>query len=68
MGAWTFVHPWLEAAAGDQLEVVYVGRPERASPAEGWAELHRSEQDRIVHEALTGAPVMRESYGVKHGD
>jgi 2-oxoglutarate dehydrogenase E1 component len=30
----------------------YVGRPERASPAEGYSSAHVVEQERIVNEAL----------------
>jgi 2-oxoglutarate dehydrogenase E1 component len=30
----------------------YAGRPERASPAEGYPAAHASEQQRIVEEAL----------------
>jgi 2-oxoglutarate dehydrogenase complex dehydrogenase (E1) component-like enzyme len=30
----------------------YVGRPERASPAEGYPAAHSAEQKRIVEEAL----------------
>jgi len=29
-----------------------VGRPERASPAEGWSDAHVSEQKRILSEIL----------------
>jgi 2-oxoglutarate dehydrogenase E1 component len=49
MGAWTFVEPRLRAAG---LEAVYIGRPDRASPAEGYAEAHEQEQQRIVAEAI----------------
>ena len=34
----------------------YAGRPERASPAEGYPAAHAAEQARIVSEALGGAP------------
>jgi 2-oxoglutarate dehydrogenase E1 component len=68
MGAWNFVHPRLEALARDDQKLRYVGRPERASPAEGMAELHEMEQHRIVTEAFEGAPVLEKTYGVKHGD
>ena len=45
----------------------YVGRPERASPAEGWPSSHTDEQRRIVTEACEGAPVPElKTYGVKH--
>jgi 2-oxoglutarate dehydrogenase E1 component len=51
MGAWTYVEPKLrELAAG--VEVSYVGRPERASPAEGYPAAHAAEQSRILREAL----------------
>jgi 2-oxoglutarate dehydrogenase complex dehydrogenase (E1) component-like enzyme len=53
MGAWTFVSPRLRASTGNQLTVRYVGRPERASPAEGYHQAHTAEQTRIVNEVLT---------------
>ena len=56
MGAWTYVSPRLRASTGTQLPVRYVGRPERASPAEGYASMHAEEQARIVGDALTLAP------------
>ncbi len=56
MGAWTYVSPRLRASTGTQLPVRYVGRPERASPAEGYASMHAEEQARIVSDALTLAP------------
>jgi 2-oxoglutarate dehydrogenase E1 component len=34
----------------------YIGRPERASPAEGFAEMHEQEQARIIAEAFAGVP------------
>ena len=55
MGAWTFVAPRL----GDLLDgrtLRYVGRPDRASPAEGWAEAHAGEQHRIISEIFEGVP------------
>ena len=56
MGAWTYVAPQLRVATGNMLTIRYVGRPERASPAEGYKEAHDVEQKRIVTEALTPAP------------
>ena len=53
MGAWTFVAPQLRVATGNMLTIRYVGRPERASPAEGYSEAHKAEQKRIVTEVLT---------------
>ncbi|MFQ5679988.1 MAG: 2-oxoglutarate dehydrogenase E1 component [Gemmatimonadota bacterium] len=51
-GAWAFVSPWLRAVAGESRVVRYVGRPERASPAEGYAARHARRQAEIVEEAL----------------
>ena len=56
MGAWTYVAPQLRVATGNMLTIRYVGRPERASPAEGYKEAHDVEQKRIVQDALTPAP------------
>ncbi len=53
MGAWTYVSPRLRTSTGNQLTVRYLGRPERASPAEGYYQSHMEEQQRIVHEVLT---------------
>ncbi len=52
MGAWTYIAPWLRAATGTVLSVTYVGRPERASPAEGYNAVHGVEQKRIVDAVL----------------
>jgi 2-oxoglutarate dehydrogenase E1 component len=50
MGAWTFVESRLRELG---TEPRYIGRPERASPAEGYAEMHEKEQRRIVTEAVS---------------
>jgi len=55
MGAWTFMEPRLRPLLGDRA-LRYIGRPERASPAEGLADLHDQEQARIVTEAFEGVP------------
>ncbi|HYW30040.1 MAG TPA: 2-oxoglutarate dehydrogenase E1 component, partial [Gemmatimonas sp.] len=47
-GAWTYVQPRLRASAGAAVGVRYIGRPERASPAEGYKDAHDAEQARIV--------------------
>lgn len=49
-GAWSFVAPRLRMSTGNALLTRYIGRPDRASPAEGYAESHKKEQDRIVAE------------------
>ncbi|HEX2037305.1 MAG TPA: 2-oxoglutarate dehydrogenase E1 component [Chloroflexota bacterium] len=55
MGAWAFVQPRIQAIlARHSLELRYVGRPERASPAEGSPSWHAAEQQRIVSEAFAG--------------
>jgi 2-oxoglutarate dehydrogenase E1 component len=53
MGAWSYVWPRLRVSTGNAIPVRYIGRPERASPAEGYSEMHKSEQDRIVTEVFT---------------
>ena len=57
MGGWTYVAPRLRVSTGNQLAVRYVGRPERASPAEGYKSTHDVEQARIVAEALGAGAV-----------
>jgi 2-oxoglutarate dehydrogenase E1 component len=56
MGAWSYVAPRLRVAAGNALVIRYIGRPERASPAEGYPKAHADEQGRIVQEALDVPP------------
>jgi 2-oxoglutarate dehydrogenase E1 component len=53
MGAWTYVQPRLRASIGTVTTLKYVGRPERSSPAEGYAKMHEVEQKRIVNDALS---------------
>jgi 2-oxoglutarate decarboxylase len=52
MGAWNFVEPRLRALLPPGLGLAYTGRPDRASPAEGYPSAHAVEQRRIVEEAL----------------
>jgi 2-oxoglutarate dehydrogenase E1 component len=52
MGAWSYLEPRLRNALRPGLPLRYVGRPERASPAEGYPAAHAAEQKRIVEEAL----------------
>jgi 2-oxoglutarate dehydrogenase E1 component len=52
MGAWTYVAPRLRVSTGNATILRYVGRPERASPAEGYAAAHKAEQERIVSEVV----------------
>jgi 2-oxoglutarate dehydrogenase E1 component len=52
MGAWRTIRHRLEEAAGG-IPVRFVGRPWRASAAEGYPTAHAIEQDRIARAALT---------------
>jgi 2-oxoglutarate decarboxylase len=52
MGAWFHLEPRLAELAPDGVKVTYVGRPERASPAEGYPAAHTAEQGRIIRSAI----------------
>jgi len=52
MGAWAHVSQRLEDRLPEGVSLEYVGRPERASPSEGYAGAHEVQQERIVAEAL----------------
>lgn len=53
MGAWTYIEPRLEAVTSNRLNVRYIGRRRRSSPAEGNPTAHKQEQARIIHDALS---------------
>ncbi len=55
MGAWSYVAPRLRGSVGNALVIRYIGRPERASPAEGYPQAHMEEQARIVGDALAAS-------------
>jgi 2-oxoglutarate dehydrogenase E1 component len=61
MGAWSFVWPRLRASTGNAIPIRYIGRPERASPAEGYHTAHAEQQTRIVTEVLASGGAARES-------
>jgi 2-oxoglutarate dehydrogenase E1 component len=63
MGAWSFVWPRLRASTGNAIPIRYIGRPERASPAEGYHTAHAEQQARIVTEVLAPASSAREASG-----
>ena len=63
MGAWTYAQPRLRASIGTVTTLRYIGRPERASPAEGYKATHDQEQARIVKDALTYSPVSKRKAG-----
>jgi 2-oxoglutarate dehydrogenase E1 component len=68
MGAWTYIEPRLRAMAPAGKPVLYIGRPERASTAEGSAASHSREQSRIIAAAFDVNDEMteREERGVQH--
>ncbi len=57
MGAWNYIAPKLRATIDPAISISYVGRAESASPAEGLHSAHVVEQQRILREAVQGAPV-----------
>ena len=56
MGAWCYMEPRLRELTNSALPIRYIGRMERASPAEGSAALHSEEQSRIVAAAFADVP------------
>jgi len=54
MGTWSVMSRRLPELLPEGVELRYVGRPQRASPSEGYPAAHRSEQERIVLTALEG--------------
>ena len=53
MGALSYIGPRLRAVIPRKIPLRHVARPERASPAEGKASDHVSEQNRLVEESLS---------------
>lgn len=54
MGAWESVRPCLQELIGGRWPLRYVGRPRRASPAEGSSAWHTVNQAAIVRQAYDG--------------
>jgi 2-oxoglutarate dehydrogenase complex dehydrogenase (E1) component-like enzyme len=52
MGARKFVLPEIRDLIPPQVSFVDVSRPERSSPAEGYAAAHRAQQRALVDEAF----------------
>jgi 2-oxoglutarate dehydrogenase E1 component len=52
MGAWSFIHERLPQILSRGMQFRYAGRPERASPAEGYPAAHTAAQKALVAEAL----------------
>lgn len=53
MGAWNFVEPRINKIAPDGIRVEYIGRRRRSSPAEGDPNVHKMNQAKILHAAIT---------------
>ena len=64
-GAWSYASPRLRMSTGNALLTRYVGRPDRASPAEGYAEAHKKEQERIIGEV--NAPLQQPAGAKRRG-
>jgi 2-oxoglutarate dehydrogenase E1 component len=58
MGAWSYVEPRLRELLDPALPIVYIGRAESASPAEGSLAQHTVEQARIVAAALRSSALV----------
>jgi 2-oxoglutarate dehydrogenase E1 component len=52
MGAWAYIEPRLRMIASEGIEVHYIGRPERASTASGYQNIHKYEQAQMIENAL----------------
>ncbi len=56
MGAWPSMEPRIRRLLADAVRLAYVGRPERAAPAEGYANAQAAEQERIVKAVFEPLP------------
>ncbi|MFC3800581.1 2-oxoglutarate dehydrogenase E1 component [Cohnella sp. GCM10012308] len=63
MGAWTFMESRIREIAPTGAEVKYIGRPDRASPATGFADVHADEQSYIVTQSLKQSPTLTHNLG-----
>lgn len=64
-GAWSYLAPRLRMSTGNALLTRYVGRLDRASPAEGYAEVHKKEQERVIAEV--NAPMQQPAGAKRRG-
>lgn len=55
-GPWTYIQPRLHDLISPNVELIYVGRGESGSPAEGSLSRHIAEQDHIIGAALQDVP------------
>jgi len=67
MGAWGYMAPRLQSMLPEGVRLCYIGRPERASTAEGAPEAHGQEQAHIVAAAFGGEREVKiETQGTQH--
>lgn len=52
MGSWNYMEPRIRDILSQQVELRYIGRPERSSTAVGQPDVHDEEQEQILNEAL----------------
>ncbi|WP_163971397.1 2-oxoglutarate dehydrogenase E1 component [Oceanobacillus halotolerans] len=52
MGSWDFVDDYLRDLLKDGQSLRYIGRPDRSSPAVGEPNVHKTEQNQIIQEAI----------------
>lgn len=52
MGSWDFVDDYLRDLLQENQSLRYIGRPDRSSPAVGVPNVHKTEQNQIVQQAI----------------
>ncbi len=52
MGSWFYMAQKLQETAPKKLNIRYIGRPDRSSPAGGEPDVHKREQERIMTQTL----------------
>lgn len=63
MGSWGFAEPRVREIAPAGVEVRYVGRPDRSSPATGFQQIHALEQQFVLHHSLKPSPTLTHNLG-----
>jgi 2-oxoglutarate dehydrogenase E1 component len=63
MGSWGYIGVRLRDLVEDRIPVRYIGRPEQASPAEGYAAKHKENQDAIIAAAYADVLPMDDGSG-----
>lgn len=52
MGSWNYISPRIGEIAPEGVNINYIGRPDRSSPAGGEPNIHKRDQERIIQEVL----------------